>query len=155
MGVSGSGKTTVARELARAVNGVFYDADDYHSADSIAKMRRGEPLTEDDRAAWLGRLAAIVARHASGDELAVLAASALTGTSRAPLGVGRPGARLVFLHGPTELIEARMRSRRHFMPAELLPSQLALLEPPSDALELDIRQPVADLVRQIRVAFGL
>jgi len=155
MGVSGSGKTTVGRELARATGAPFFDADDFHSAANVEKMRRGEPLDEANRLPWLARLREVVDEWLPSDRFAVLACSALTVRSRALLGVERPGVKLVFLNGPPELVWRRMHSRRHFMPPELLASQLATLEAPTDALELDVRRPVDELVEEIRSAFGI
>ncbi|HEU4620155.1 MAG TPA: gluconokinase [Gammaproteobacteria bacterium] len=155
MGVSGSGKTTIGRALARATGAAFFDADDFHPAANVEKMRRGEPLDEADRLPWLGRLRELVDEWLAPGRLAVLACSALTAHSRALLGVERAGVRLVFLKGPPELIARRMRRRRHFMPPELLGSQLETLEPPADALELDVRRPVDELVAEIRSAWKL
>ncbi len=155
MGVSGSGKTTVGLELAREAGGTFFDADDYHSAANVAKMRRGEPLTEADREPWLAALRKLVDAWRTDERLAVLACSALTRSSREKLGVARPGIALVFLHGSAELIQARMRARDHFMPPELLASQIETLEPPEDALSLDVSLPVAALVARIRAQWRL
>ncbi len=155
MGVSGSGKTTVGRALARETGGTFFDADDFHSAENVAKMRRGEPLTEADREPWLEVLRRLVDAWRTDERLAVLACSALTAHSREQLGVGRPGIELVFLHGPAELIRERMRARHHFMPAELLASQIGTLEPPEDALRLDVSLPVPALVARIRAQWRL
>jgi gluconokinase len=150
MGVSGSGKTTVGRALAKATNAVFFDADDYHPVSNVDKMARGQPLTDLERQPWLQSLRALVEAWTEPEELAVLACSALSERSRERLHVGEAGVGLVFLAGPEETIEARMRGREHFMPPELLPSQLAALDPPRQALELDVRRPVEELVAQIR-----
>ncbi|MDH3290491.1 MAG: gluconokinase [Gemmatimonadota bacterium] len=149
MGVSGSGKSTVGRALARTVNGHFHDADDYHSAANVAKMRGGEPLTDEDREAWLRALRASIDAWLLEDGTFVLACSALTAWIRDVLGADRKGVRLVYLNGPKELIAARMRDREHFMPAGLLDSQFALLEPPERALDLDISQTPEELVTRI------
>lgn len=155
MGVSGSGKTTVGRALAHAVGGRFFDADDFHSAANVERMRRGRPLTDEDRGPWLAALRAAVDEWLDTPGVAVLACSALTARSRRSLGIERDGIRLVHLQGPAELIESRMRQREHFMRPELLASQLATLELPADALELDVSGPVDELVDRIRSEFGL
>ena len=155
MGVSGTGKTTVGRALADALDARFIDADDLHSAANIDKMRRGIPLADPDREPWLGTLRDTIDRALAQPGVTVLACSALTAHARQRLGIERERVRLVFLRGSTELIELRMRGRDHFMRPELLGSQLAALEPPADALELDISAPVEALVARIRSELGL
>jgi gluconokinase len=155
MGVSGSGKTTVGRALAIAVDGEFRDADDYHTPESIAKMARGIPLTEEDRAPWLDVLRELIDEWRAGPAILVLACSALTRRIRQRLGFDLDGIRVVHLEGSSALLDARMRERKHFMPAELLESQLALLERPTGALVLDAARPVAALVTDIRRAFSV
>lgn len=149
MGVSGSGKTTVGRALAGRLAAPFVDGDDYHPAANVAKMRSGIPLTEDDREAWLRDLRAEIDAWLAASATVVLACSALTERSREILGTGRDGVRLVHLRGSKELITGRMRAREHFMPASLLESQLATLEPPEGALELDVAASPATLVARI------
>jgi gluconokinase len=149
MGVSGSGKTTVGRALAAAVDGRFEDADDYHPAVNVAKMRGGTPLTDEDRAAWLRELRARIDTWLREEGIVVLACSALTQHIRGALGADRDGVHLVYLHGSKDLIRARMRDRDHFMPPSLLDSQFALLEPPEPALDLDIRLTPEELVARI------
>lgn len=149
MGVSGSGKTTVGRALARTVGRRFYDADDYHSPANVAKMRSGTPLTDEDRADWLRDLRSRIDGWLLEDDTVVLACSALTARIREVLGAERDGVRVVYLRGAKELIRARMRGREHFMPPALLDSQFALLEPPEDALELDVSQPPEELVTRV------
>jgi gluconokinase len=150
MGVSGSGKTTVGRALALAVGGEFRDADDYHTPESIAKMARGMPLSDEDRAPWLDVLRELIDEWCGGREILVLACSALSRRIRQRLGVERDGVRVVHLEGTRALLDARMRERKHFMPAELLESQLALLERPSGAVVLDAAQPIDTLIAEIR-----
>ena len=149
MGVSGAGKSTVGRALATTVNGHFSDADDYHPAANVAKMRGGEPLTEEDREVWLRTLRSRIDAWLLEDDTFVLACSALTERIRDVLGADRKGVPLVYLNGPKELIAARMRDREHFMPPALLDSQFALLEPPERALDLDISQTPEELVTRI------
>lgn len=149
MGVSGSGKTTVGRALAGTIGARFYDADDDHPAANIAKMRRGEPLTDADREAWLRALRARIDAWLLANDTVVLACSALTERIRDALGADRDGIHLVHLRGSKALIRARMRARRHFMAASLLDSQFALLEPPEHALDLDISETPGELVTRI------
>ena len=155
MGVCGCGKTTVGQALAEALHWRFLDADDFHPQANVAKMAAGDPLTDDDRWPWLDRLAdelrAILAR----DEHAVLACSALKQAYRDRL--QRAGdVRFVHLAGDFDTIAARLAARKHrYMPATLLESQFAALEPPREALNVDVRQPVAAQIATIREAFGL
>ena len=135
MGVSGSGKTVVGRELAARLGWRFRDADEFHPPANVERMSRGIPLTDDDRGPWLDRLHDLVGGALSeGGEPIVLACSALARRYRERMGLGRGGVRLVFLDGPREVIRGRIAARRdHFMPASLLDSQLAALEPPEPA----------------------
>jgi gluconokinase len=158
MGVAGSGKTTVGTALAVALGWRFVDADDHHSPASVAKMARGEPLDDADRRPWLDELHAIIeAALARGDGL-VLACSALKAGYRARLaGTGAGGwIRFVYLAGTPEFFHARLAQRAgHFMKAAMLDSQLATLEAPTDALEVDAALPVATVVSRIRTALEL
>jgi gluconokinase len=144
MGVTGAGKSTIGRLLAEALHVPFVDADQYHDAISIAKMRDGVPLTDDDRAEWLARLHQVLAAHPDG---VVLAASALSRRSRDVLGAGLDTIRYVLLRGDPDVIAHRLEQRvDHFAGVELLASQLALLDPPPDATVLDIDAPPATIV---------
>jgi gluconokinase len=155
MGVSGSGKSTVGAALADAIGASFVDADDFHSRENVAKMRRGEPLTESEREPWLHELRSMIDGWLNEGRTAVLACSALTRRSRRILGAERADVRVVFLCGPKDLLAARMRGRGHFMPPSLLDSQIATLERPEGALELDIRAAPAELVGKIVASAGL
>ncbi len=150
MGVSGSGKSTVGELLARALGLPFYDADDFHSAANVAKMRGGTPLTDDDRRDWLAALATgLRTWQAAGG--GVLACSALKEKYRVELqaAVSEP-IRWVVLNGDRELLAARLRARAgHYMGVGLLDSQLADFENPTYGLHLPIGAPAEDLVRQI------
>ncbi len=152
MGVSGSGKTTVAQALAQATGGIALDADDFHPKENKAKMSAGIPLTDDDRWPWLDRLNAELRARGSQGKPLFLACSALKQKYRDRLVAGLPDARIVYLKGSRELIAARLALRKgHFMPAALLDSQFAALEEPKDALVLDISgtedQLVEDFLR--------
>jgi gluconokinase len=148
MGVSGSGKSTVGRLLAEQSGGVFYDADAFHPAANLAKMKRGEPLDDLDRAPWLDILGKLLAD--SRDACVVLACSALKERYRETLKSAGPDLQFVHLMGSPELIRSRLRARRgHFMPESLIDSQFSALEAPEDALAVSIDQPVAEIVRII------
>ena len=147
MGVTGVGKTTVGRLLADALDLPFLDADAFHTEDAKAKMHAGIPLTDTDRAPWLARINQVLREHA--DTGAVLACSALTDDSRRRLTEGVPDVRFVWLTGDPALLEARIDARQgHFAGSGLLPSQLATLVPPSDAITVDVSEtPEAIAVR--------
>ncbi|RBM21901.1 hypothetical protein DI005_08810 [Prauserella sp. PE36] len=154
MGVSGCGKTTVGRLLAAELRAGFVDADDLHSAEARAKMAAGVPLTDDDRAPWLARVAARIAQSAAHGGRLVVACSALRRTYRDALraGAGVP-LEFVHLHGDAGLIASRMADREgHFMPAGLLPSQLATLErleADEPGITIDIAGEPPDIVSEI------
>ena len=158
MGVSGSGKTTVGRALAVALGWSFVDADDFHPPANRAKMAAGRPLDDADRTPWLDALRAHLDRCRQRREPCVLACSALKAGYRAQLVADPASVRVVFLHGSRALLRSRLAARRdHFMPPELLDSQLAALEPPTAtaALALDIAASPPVLVENIRAAFHL
>jgi gluconokinase len=156
MGVAGSGKTTVARELAGALGWEFLDADDKHSPSNVAKMSAGIPLDDADRAPWLAavRLDA-EARVAKGARVAV-ACSALRESYRAAIFPDPANRRFVFLKGDFELLRARLEGRTgHFMKPSMLRSQLEALEEPLGALTVDAGRPPAQIARLIQDALGL
>jgi gluconokinase len=148
MGVSGAGKSTVGQALAERLGLEFLDADEFHPPENVAKMAAAIPLTDTDRWPWLDRLnKELAARQVPG---AVLACSALKEAYRACLQRGIADFRLVHLRGTIEFIRERMRSRRHkFMPAALLESQFATLEPPAGAIEVDAALGVNVAVKRI------
>ncbi len=137
MGVCGSGKSTVGEALAKSLGLPFHDADPFHPAANVAKMKAGIPLNDEDRQPWLENLAAHI-RQWNAQRGAVLACSALKEKYRDILRSG-DGVRFIFVHGPKELLAARLGGRQgHFMNPALLDSQLATLEIPSDALHVDL-----------------
>jgi gluconokinase len=152
MGVSGSGKTTVGRAIAERMRWRFLEADEFHPAENVEKIKRGVPLEDEDREPWLRAVAAGLEGVRRRGESAVLACSALKRAYRGILGVGRDDVALVHLHGSRELIRERSERRRgHFMPAELLDSQFEALEPPGreeGALVLDVREPPEELAER-------
>jgi gluconokinase len=132
MGVSGSGKTTVAKALASRLGWSLLEGDSFHSPENVAKMHSGVPLTDEDRWPWLRAIAdAIDAKLASG-ESAIVACSALKRAYRDILIGGRKDVLLVYLRGSKVLIGERLAARKgHYMPASLLDSQFASLEEPA------------------------
>jgi gluconokinase len=149
-GVAGSGKTTVGRALAAHLGWRFHDADDLHSPESIARMRRNQPLDDRQREPWLRRVRALIEEAVEDRAGAVVACSALKARYRATLGQGLPGIRFVHLTGAASLLRRRLEQRAgHFAGAGLLETQLAALEPPEDALTLDVSLPVDALVDAI------
>ena len=129
MGVSGAGKSTVGTLLAARLGLPFADADEFHPAANIAKMSRGEPLTDEDRWPWLDAIGAWLDAQAPAG--GVVTCSALRRVYRDRLLALRPAVRLLHLHGEPALIAARQAARPgHFMPASLMASQFATLETP-------------------------
>jgi gluconokinase len=150
MGVAGSGKTTVATLFAKKTGAVFYEGDEFHPPANVAKMCRGIPLTDADRKKWLKTLRKIIVHSLKADEFAVLTCSALKSKYRDVLQGGDPRVQFVHLTGPRGLIQERLKNRRgHFMPPALLASQLAILEPPPDALTFSCKQSPAEIVAEL------
>lgn len=147
MGVSGSGKSTVGVALAERLGVPFTDGDDMHPPANVAKMARGEPLDDSDRAPWLEAVGEWLAAHADGG---VIACSALRRRYRDQLRGHCPGATFLHLTGDRELLAARQSQRKgHFMPSSLLTSQLETLEPlaPDEhGVTLDVADPVEVIV---------
>ena len=137
--------------LAKATDGDWLDADDFHSAENKAKMTAGIPLTDDDRWPWLDRLNAELRAAAGKGRPVFLACSALKQKYRDRLVTGLPQARFIYLKGSFELIRSRLaRRKNHFMPAGLLESQFADLEEPGDAIVLDISKTDDQLLEDFR-----
>ncbi|GAA3235254.1 gluconokinase [Pseudonocardia petroleophila] len=133
MGVSGVGKTSVAAELVRRTGWAFVEGDDLHPEANRAKMAAGHPLDDDDRWPWLRRIAAWIGEREAAGTGAVVTCSALRRTYRDLLRDGHPSVHFVHLLAPETLISERLTARRgHYMPASLLGSQLATLEPLQD-----------------------
>lgn len=156
MGVAGAGKTTIGKRLAEALGWRFLEGDDYHPPANVAKMAAGVPLTDEDRAPWLGRLRGLITEALERGEDVVLASSALKEDYRRVLAVDPSRVRWVFLWAPKEVIADRLARRKgHFMPLSLLDSQLATLEPPRDALAVDVTPGVDEVIAAIRKGLGL
>lgn len=160
MGVSGSGKSTVASRLAARLGWAFAEADAFHSAANVAKMQSGTPLTDDDRWPWLDSLARHIATARDQGRPVVVACSALRRVYRERLASGHGDVRFVYLQGDFATVEARMKSRTgHYMPASLLQSQFRTLEEPSrdePAITLPAEETpdalVEDIVRRLGLA---
>jgi gluconokinase len=159
MGVSGSGKSTVAAGIAAALALHFIDGDGLHWPHSVARMQAGIALGDEERWPWLDRIAVRLADAAQWPHGVVVACSALKRAYRDRLRRAVPGVRFVFLDGPATLIESRMAARTgHYMPATLLASQLRTLERPgadeSDVVRLGIELPPAEIVRRAALALS-
>ena len=147
MGVSGCGKTSVGKELAARLGWEFFDADDYHPPENVAKMASGVPLGDSDREPWLEALNGLLGRTLQAGRHPVLACSALKERYRGALLRGNDGVRIVYLKGSYDLIFERMRERPgHYMKAGMLQSQFDALEEPQDAITAGIDRPVAEIV---------
>lgn len=153
MGVSGSGKSTIAEALARRLNWRYEDGDAFHPPANIAKMKAGHPLDDDDRRPWLQAIAAEIDRVGAADGRVIIACSALKRSYRDILVHGRDDVRIIFLDGSRELIAERLKNRKgHFMPPELLDSQFRALEIPQadePAIAVPIEPPVETIVDAI------
>ncbi|MFP4261860.1 MAG: gluconokinase [Halomonas sp.] len=152
MGVSGSGKSYVGRLLAERLDAAFIDGDDHHAPASIDKMRRGIPLTDDDRSDWLATLAGLIADHRRRGLPLVVACSALKRRYRDILRGGDPSLAILFLDGNRERLRERLQARPdHFFRGDaMLESQLADLEPPGadEAVTLSIELSPGALVER-------
>ena len=155
MGVSGSGKTTIGKLLSAKTGLPFFDGDALHEETNKEKMKAGNPLTDDDRAAWLTRINQL-AKEQMKKNGAVIACSALKEKYRKVLSAGiEVPVHWIFLHGGYELLLERIRSReKHFMPATLLPSQLNDLEIPASCISIDITNSPGEIVETIISRLG-
>jgi carbohydrate kinase (thermoresistant glucokinase family) len=150
MGVSGAGKTTIGRLLAGRLGWRFIEGDNYHPPENVAKMAAGIALQDSDRWPWLDALN----QRIRGERNAIVTCSALKESYRQRLLAGIAEARIVYLHAPKALIAARVAERKHkFMPASLLESQFATLEPPAGAIDIDVSGDPEDCVDAILQAF--
>lgn len=157
MGVSGSGKTAVGQALAQRLKCPFFDGDDFHPPENVAKMARGIPLDDGDRRPWLKALHDLIDGQLSQNKQAVLACSALKKEYRRILSGGNPGLVFVFLKGDYDLIWRRLSAREdHYMKAGLLQSQFDELEEPSpgEAFSVDINRPPDEIVDIIMEYLG-
>jgi gluconokinase len=152
MGVSGSGKTTVGKALASSLGWTFVEADDFHPAANIEKMRNGIALNDDDRWPWLRALRQRIDEACASDENVVMACSALKQVHRDELDGGSPGCvRFIFLTGSEELIRERLEEREgHFMDPDLIHSQFEALEPPEGVIWVDVAPAPETIAANIR-----
>lgn len=156
MGVSGSGKSAVGAPLAARLNWRFADGDDFHPMANVRKMAAGIPLDDQDRLPWLKTLNSMLRDASAANQPVVLACSALRQSYRNVIADGLPELRFVHLAGSIDLIAQRLNSRVHrYMPPSLLVSQFTTLEPPFDALTLDVGASVKVLVQAIIDGFSL
>jgi carbohydrate kinase (thermoresistant glucokinase family) len=158
MGVSGSGKSTIAREVQQELGWDYAEGDDFHPAANVAKMREGTPLTDADRWGWLESLAAWTAERDARGEPTIMACSALRRAYRDVLRRGGTGTFFVHSTGDKHLILQRMNAREHFMPPTLLESQLDTLEPlqpDEDGMDVDPALPVDVIAGQVLDRLGL
>jgi carbohydrate kinase (thermoresistant glucokinase family) len=150
MGVSGSGKSTVGASLAQRMECSFLDADDFHPATNVEKMKRGIPLNDEDRMPWLRQLHDELEHRLGSGASVVLGCSALKESYRQILEEGLSQIDFVFLDVDQLTLRERLGKRTdHFFPKELLESQFAALERPSDAIVVDARLQFQDVVEQI------
>lgn len=156
MGVSGSGKTTIGKQLAASLQWEFRDADTFHSPENVEKMRCGIALSETDRLPWLKSLQTAIAEWLQADKNVVLACSALKQSYRQYLILDSDRVKLVYLKGSYQLIYNRLQMRQnHYMSAELLNSQFDLLEEPTDAISVDISAPTQVILQTIESALKI
>jgi len=153
MGVSGAGKSTVGRQLAKRLGWNFAEGDALHSPQNVAKMKSGQPLTDADRGPWLAAVAQVIDAWRRRGERGVITCSALKRVYRRQIIGDRSDVRLVYLEGPRELIAERLPARQgHFMPQSLLESQFATLEPPGpdeNPITVAINRPVQEIVDSV------
>jgi gluconokinase len=160
MGVSGSGKSTIAEHLAARIGWRYVDGDLFHPASNVAKMSAGHPLTDEDRWPWLQAIADEIDRVCDARQRAVVACSALKRSYRDILVHGRDDIRIVFLDGTQDLIAKRLAARKgHFMPPGLLDSQFRTLEPPQPgerpvtvSIDASVDAIIDDIIRQLDIA---
>jgi gluconokinase len=157
MGVSGSGKSTIADRLAERLHWSYEDGDKFHPPGNVAKMSAGHPLTDEDRWPWLQAIADEIDKVCADHRHAVIACSALRRTYRDILVHGRNDVRIIYLKGTQELIASRLARRKgHFMPPGLLTSQFKTLEPPDPnenpvtvSIDASVEAIVDDIISQL------
>lgn len=150
MGVSATGKSSVAQALSAELTVKFVEGDDFHPAENLAKMSAGEPLTDDDRQPWLQTLANLLELRTAAGTPTILTCSALRRSYRDLLRTGSPTLFFIHLHADFDVLRARMGDRtKHFMPTSLLQSQFDTLEPlqPDElGAVIDVTPPLDEVV---------
>jgi carbohydrate kinase (thermoresistant glucokinase family) len=153
MGVSGSGKSTIAEVLAARLGWPFEEGDTLHPEVNIAKMHAGIPLTDADRKPWLERVAAWIDTQRARKQPGIITCSALKRSYRQTIIGSRPEVRLVYLRGGRDLVAEHLAGRKgHFMPKRLLQSQIDTLEEPGpdeDPLVVDVGSSVGEVATKI------
>lgn len=156
MGVAGSGKTTIGRALAEATKRPYFEADDFHPAENVAKMSRGMPLDDADRTPWLATIRLKIDECLAAGRPAVFSCSALKQSYRLVLQRGEQRIAFIHLQVDPALALARVSARPgHYMKSNMVESQFAALEPPADALVVDAGAEPTRIVALIRSHFGL
>ena len=152
MGVAGCGKTTVGKSLAKHPGWDFYDADDFHPPENIAKMTTGMLINDADRSPWIASLHILISSSLIQNRPSVLACSALKESYHQQMLADNDGAQIVFLKGNYDLIWSRVSMRKdHYMKPQMLESQFETLEEPTGALTVDISKSVSDIVEEILI----
>ncbi len=153
MGVSGSGKTTIAEGVAARLGWDVLEGDEFHPPANVAKMKSGIPLDDADRLPWLQAIAGAIDRKLAEGDSAVVACSALKRSYRGIIIGGRRNVVLIYLRGTHTVIGKRMASRKgHFMPPSLLESQFATLEEPGpdeNPIVVDVAPPPDAIVANV------
>jgi gluconokinase len=155
MGPAGSGKTTIGELLAAQLSWKFFDGDNFHSPANVEKMSRGIPLSDEDRVPWLNSIREAMLQWEAQRQNAILACSALKRSYRELLQIS-PTVKLVYFKGTFELLRERLRSRKgHYAGEQLLASQFAALEEPTDGLTIEVSRSPEEIVAEIRRQFAL
>ncbi len=150
MGVSGSGKTTIGKALSQELGYLFYDADDFHPPENIAKMSQSIPLNDSDRLPWLNAIKLVINEHQKVDKNAVITCSALKQSYRNLLQENTTDIIWIYLKGSYETIFKRLQQRsKHFMKDHMLISQFKTLEEPENAIIIDINLSISEIVKEI------
>ncbi|MDJ0661328.1 MAG: gluconokinase [Crocosphaera sp.] len=150
MGVSGSGKTTIGKALSQQLGYAFYDADDFHPPQNIAKMSQGIPLNDSDRLPWLLAIKSVINEHQQLEKDAIITCSALKQSYRDLLAENTTDMSVIYLKGSYETIFKRLQQRsEHFMKENMLLSQFQTLEEPENAVIIDINLTVSEIVKEI------